>query len=488
MNFYIVRKTLGWIVLFEGLFMLIPLITSIVYWESEFFVFLACMLICAGIGFLLTRGNSKKDTIFAKEGLVIVALSWIVMSLFGALPFIISGVIPNFVDAFFETVSGFTTTGASILSSEQIEAMPKCIAIWRSFTHWIGGMGVLVFIMAFLPLSGARNMYIMKAESPGPTVGKLVPKVRLTAKILYTIYFLMTLTEFVLLLFGKVSPFEALNIAFSTAGTGGFAIRGDSMASTSAYVQVLVAIFMFLFSINFNAYYFIARGRFKEAFFSEVKVFIAIVLLAIAGITLNLCLTGTQGYSVGEAIRHSLFTVTSLISTTGYVTVDYDLWPVFSKTIIIIIMFVGACAGSTGGGIKVSRIMLLFKSSKREVGKLVHPNQVKSVMMDKKTVEEDTIRSILAFMVLYIVIFFISFLVVSIDVDSVESAFTAIVATINNVGPGLGMAGPTESFAFFSPLSKLVMCFDMLAGRLELFPMLALFNPYVWKRERVKKQ
>ncbi len=481
MNFYIVRKTLGSIVLFEGLFMLIPLITSIVYWESEFFVFLACMVICAGIGFLLTRGKAKKDTIFAKEGLVIVGLSWIIMSLFGALPFIISGVIPNFVDAFFETVSGFTTTGATILSGEQIDAMPKCIAIWRSFTHWIGGMGVLVFIMAFLPLSGARNMYLMKAESPGPTVGKLVPKVRLTAKILYSIYFVITLIEFVLLLFGNVSPFEALNIAFSTAGTGGFAIRGDSLASTSNYVQILVTVFMFLFSINFNAYYLMVRGRFKESFFSEVKVFFGIVVFAIVAITLNLLLTGTENYTVGEAIRYSSFTVTSLISTTGFVTTDFDLWPTFSKTIIIIIMFIGACAGSTGGGIKVSRVMLLFKNARREVGKLVHPNQVKSVMMDKKPVEKDTIRSILAFIVLYIAIFFISFLIVSLDVTSIESAFTAIAATINNVGPGLGSAGPTESFAFFSPISKLVMCFDMLAGRLELFPILALFNPYVWK-------
>ena len=291
----------------------------------------------------------------------------------------------------------------------------------------------------------------------------------------------MTVVEFVLLLFGKLSVFEALNIAFSTAGTGGFGIKGDSLASASNYVQILVAVFMFLFAINFNAYYLIARGKFKESFFSEVRVFITIVVLAIVGLTLNLRLTGTENYTLGEAIKHSAFTVTSLISTTGFVTADFDLWPAFSKTIIIVIMFVGACSGSTGGGLKVSRIMLLFKGARREIGKVVHPNQVKNVIMDKKPVDEDTIKSVFAFIAIYIAIFFVSFLIVSLDVPSVEAAFTAVLATINNVGPGLGVAGPTESFGFFSPISKIVMIFDMLVGRLELFPILALFNPHVWK-------
>ena len=482
MNYQIIRRTIGWLLLFEGIFLAIPLITAIVYWEKEFFSVLGVMLACIGLGLLCVWKKPKKDTIYAKEGLVITALSWIVMSLFGCLPFFISGVIPSFTDALFETVSGFTTTGATILSGDQIESMPNCLLIWRSFTHWIGGMGVLVFIMAFLPLSGARNMNLMKAESPGPTVDKLVPKVKTTAKILYFIYIMLTLTQFIFVLFGGVSVFEALNIAFSVAGTGGFAIRGDSFASYSPYVQVVSTIFMLLFSVNFNAYYLLGRGRFKDVLSAEVRVFFIIVFSAISLVVLNLCVTGVGDYTLGETIRHSAFTVASIISTTGITTENFDLWPAFSKTIIVTIMWIGACAGSTGGGIKVSRVMVLFKNASSQVRRIIHPNQIQTVSIDKKAVDGETIRTANAFIVVYLLIYFLSTLAVAIDSPSFEVAFTSVAATMNNVGPGLGAIGPAGNFAFYSNLSKYVFIFDMLAGRLEIFPIVVLFLPSTWKR------
>ena len=343
-------------------------------------------------------------------------------------------------------------------------------------------MGVLVFILAFLPLSGARNMNLMKAESPGPTVDKLVPKVKTTAKILYFIYIMLTLTQFIFVLFGGVSVFEALNIAFSVAGTGGFAIRGDSFASYSPYIQVVSTIFMLLFSVNFNAYYLLGRGRFKDALSAEVRVFFIIVFSAISLVVLNLCVTGVGDYTLGETIRHSAFTVASIISTTGVSTENFDLWPAFSKTIIVTIMWIGACAGSTGGGIKVSRIMVLFKNASSQVRRIIHPNQIQTVSIDKKAVDSETIRTANAFIVVYLLIYFLSTLVVAIDSPSFEVAFSSVAATINNVGPGLGAIGPAGNFAFYSNFSKYVLIFDMLAGRLEIFPIVVLFLPSTWKR------
>ncbi len=482
MNFHIIKRTIGWLLLFEALFFLVPVITAIVYSEAEIVSFLVAMSICIALGVVCLLGKPKSEYMYAKEGFVIVALSWIVMSIFGALPFWFSRVIPSFIDALFETVSGFTTTGATIFATgEMIEALPKSILIWRSFTHWVGGMGVLVLIMAFLPLSGARNMHIMRAESPGPTVDKLVPRVRTTAKVLYSIYLVMTFVQFLILLFGGISPFEALNIAFSTAGTGGFSIKADGLAGYSSYIQIVTTVFMLLFSINFNSYYLVLRGKLKDAFNTEVKVFLTIVLVAITAITVNIVLV--SGYGVGDAIKHSAFSVGSIISTTGFATENFDLWPAFSKAILVILMFIGACAGSTGGGIKVSRIVILVKGMLHELKMMLHPKQVRKISIDKRPVESETVRTVSFYLVAYILIYASSMLVISLDNSDLLTNFTAVAATINNVGPGLGAVGPVGNFAFFSNASKLVFIFDMLVGRLEVFPMLLLFTPATWKKQ-----
>ena len=486
MNFQIIKRTLGWIMLFEALFFLVPTITAIVYGESEIVAFLISMAICVAIGILCLLGKPKSEYIYAKEGFVITALSWIVISIFGALPFVFSGVIPSFVDALFETVSGFTTTGATIFATgEAIDALPKSIIIWRSFTHWIGGMGVLVFIMAFLPLSGARNMHIMRAESPGPTVDKLVPKVKTTAAVLYSIYIAMTLAQFILLLCGGMSAFEAINCAVSTAGTGGFSWNSKGLGGYSSYVQIVTTVFMILFSINFNSYYLIIRGKLKDAFNTEVRVFLIIVLVAIGVITANVLLTPSESYdySVGEAIKHSAFSVGAVISTTGFSTENFDLWPALSKTILVILMFVGACAGSTGGGMKVSRWMILFKGMRHELKMMLHPRQVKKITIDKRPVENETVRTVTFYLIAYRMVFISSLLIVSIDYPDLLTNFTAVTATINNIGPGLGAVGPIGNFAFYSDVSKIVFIFDMLAGRLEIFPILLLLTPATWKKQ-----
>lgn len=483
MNFCIIKRTLGWILLFEAIFFSVPLITATVYWEEEFFSFLFSTLVCGALGGLCIIGKPKNTSIYAKEGFVIVALCWIVLSLFGALPFVLSGAIPSYVDALFETVSGFTTTGATIIpTGEQVEAMPKSILMWRSFTHWVGGMGVLVFIIAFLPLSGARNLHIMKAESPGPVVSKLVPKVRTTAMILYLIYTVLTLTEFILLLCGGMPVFEALNAAFATAGTGGFSVKADGFNGYSSYLQIVVTVFMLLFSINFNSYYLIGKGKWKEAFTTEVKVFLTIVASAIIMITLNLHFTNTQMLTGGSALKHAAFSVASIISTTGFATENFGEWTAFSQTILVLLMFVGACAGSTGGGIKVSRIVILGKSTYVEVGKMLNPKRVKHVTIDRKVVDKEVVRSVQAFLIAYVLIFVASLLIVSLEGKDLVTNFTSVAATLNNIGPGLGEVGPVGSFADFSWWSKLVYIFDMLAGRLEIFPMLLLFTASTWKK------
>ncbi len=497
MNFAIIRRTLGWLLLFEAVFLLVPTITALVYTEWDtLWAILISMAACAGVGGLCLIGKPKSEEIFAKEGMLTVALSWIVLSLFGALPFFLSGEIPNYIDALFETVSGFTTTGATIMpTGEAVEALPKSLLMWRSFTHWVGGMGVLVFMMAILPLSGARNMHIMRAESPGPSVSKLVPKVRTTALILYGIYAALTFLEFLFLIF-DMPLFDAINTAFATAGTGGFSVKADGFAGYSPYIQWVVIVFMFLFSINFNCYFLLLCKRFKDAFSLEVKTFVCIVVAAILLITVNLCTTMTEvyHYSLGDAVRHSAFAVSSVISTTGFATENFDLWPAFSNTILVLLMFIGACAGSTGGGIKVSRIIVLCKGAKHEVSRALHPKQVKKISMDGHIVEHEVVRNTNAYIVAYILIFIISLLLVSLDYtgitaangsvsyDSIVTNFTAVTATFNNIGPGLGAVGPAGNFAFYSGFSKLVFIFDMLAGRLEIFPMLLLFLPTTWKR------
>ncbi len=477
MNYKMIRNILGWLLLFEAGFMLVPLVTGICYGESETVFFAITILLCASIGGLCVWNKPKDSALYAREGFVIVSLSWIVLSLLGAIPFFISGVIPSYLDAVFETVSGFTTTGASILT--EVESLPKCMLMWRSFTHWVGGMGVLVFIMAFMPLSGGQNMHIMKAESPGPSVSKLVPRVKTTALILYSIYIVMTLVMFVLLLFGDMTPFEALNTTFSTAGTGGFSIRGDSLASFSPYVHVVVTVFMLLFSVNFTCYYLLLLGRVKEAFNSEVRRFLVIVFAVIAVITLNI--RGIYD-TFGETLRHAALTVASIISTTGFATENYNLWPELSRTLLVVIMFIGACAGSTGGGLKISRLMILFRGAFHEIGNLAHPRRVKRVTVDGHPVDTEVVRATNVYMMWYVLLFTVSVILISFDDHDLITNITAVAATINNVGPGLGSVGPTGNFAFFSLPSKLVLIFDMLAGRLELFPMLVLFAPATWRR------
>ena len=477
MNYKMIRNILGWLLLFECGFMLVPTATALVYREREVWAFLVTMLLCGTIGALCVWNKPRDPVLYAREGFVIVSLSWITLSLFGAIPFFISGVIPSYVDAVFETVSGFTTTGASILTA--VEPLPKCMLMWRSFTHWVGGMGVLVFIMAFVPLSGGQNMHIMKAESPGPSVSKLVPRVRTTALILYSIYLVLTLIQFILLLCGGLNAFEALCTAFGTAGTGGFGVLNDSMASYSPYVQWVVTVFMLLFSVNFSCYYLFLLGRFKEAFNGELRRFICIVGAVILVITLNV-----RGLfdTLGDTLRHVAFTVASLISTTGFATENFDAWPELSRTLLVLIMFIGACAGSTGGGLKISRLMILFRGAFNEIGNLIHPRRVKRVTVDGHPVDSEVVRATNVYMMWYVLLFTVSVILISFDDHDLITNFTAVTATINNIGPGLNLVGPTGNFAFFSIPSKLVLIFDMLAGRLELFPMLVLFAPATWKK------
>lgn len=480
MNYRMIKYTLGWLMLFEAAFFLLPLITGIVFWEKETLSFLYSMLAVGAVGALFVLKKPENTKLYSRDGFMIVALSWIVLSLFGALPFVFSGATENYIDAFFETVSGFTTTGASVIAD--VEALPKCVLIWRSFTNWIGGMGVLVFIMAFLPLSGAHNMNIMRAESPGPSVSKLVPKVKTTALILYLIYFGLTALQFVLLLFGKMNAFDALNAAFSTAGTGGFSVNNDSFVSYSSYVQVVTAIFMLVFSVNFASYYLAFRGKIKESLNTEVRVFLIVVVAAVGIISLDNYFNGAY-QSFGEALKHSLFNTSSIISTTGFASADFNLWPALSKTVLVLIMFIGACAGSTGGGIKISRLVILVKGMAREVRTIIHPRRVRKISIDGKEVDREVVRSVNAYMMCYIIVFVVSLLLISFEERDLVTNFTAVAATINNIGPGLELVGPTGNFAFFSGFSKLVLSFDMLAGRLELFPMLILFYPRTYKKQ-----
>ena len=478
MNYSMISYILGWIFNFEAAFMILPGITAIIYREKNGLAFLITMLICLTIGIPLTRRKRKSKVFHAKEGAVTVALSWLVLSIAGALPFIISGSIPHPIDAIFETVSGFTTTGASILSD--VEALSHCMLIWRSFTHWIGGMGVLVFILCLLPLTGGYHMNLMKAESPGPSVSKLVPKVQSTAKILYTIYIILTIVEIIFLLIGKMPLFDTLCLSFGTAGTGGFGIKNDSIASYSTYNQVVITVFMILFGINFNAYYLLLTKKVMQAAKNEeVRYYLGIIGLAIVAIAIN---TREMFTSFGRAFQQAAFQVGSIITTTGYATTDFNVWPVFSKTILVILMFVGACAGSTGGGIKVSRIIILVKSVKQELGYFIHPRSVKVIKMDNKPLSANSIRGVNAFFVTYTLIFVASLLIITFDNFDLVTNFTAVTATLNNIGPGLKLVGPTGNFGIFSPVAKYILMFDMLAGRLELYPILLLFTPSVWKK------
>ena len=480
MNFKMMGRFLAQIVALEAAFLVPAFAISLYFRESgagkAFLLSMAVMALLAGILFLLCRGGDK--FFGAKDGLVCVSIGWIVLSLLGALPFWLSREIPSFVDAFFETVSGFTTTGASILP--EVERLSKSLLYWRSFTHWVGGMGVLVFLLSLLPLTGGSHVNLMKAESPGPQVDKLVPKVQSTAKILYGIYFGLTVIEFVFLLFGGMPVFESLLTAFGTAGTGGFGFRNDSFGSFSPYIQWVVTIFMILFGVNFNAYFLLLMRRFRRAAASEeVRAYFLIIAVAIGIITCNIY---SMYNSLGEALRQAAFQVGSIITTTGFSSCDFDLWPTLSKEILVMLMFVGACAGSTGGGMKVSRFLILGKTLKKELKQALHPQVVAPARMDGKLLNHETIRATNVYVAAYIFIFAASFLLISLDGFDMVTNFTAIAATLNNIGPGLNQVGPMMNFGSYSNPAKLVMIFDMLAGRLEIFPMLVFFLPDTWRR------
>ena len=481
MNHRMIRYTLGWLLLFEALFLLAPVLTAVIYREQVLAAFLWTMAACLCVGLFLIRKRPPNTTLYSREGFLIVAFSWILLSLFGCLPFYISKEIPSFINALFETVSGFTTTGASVLSD--VESLSHATLLWRSFTHWVGGMGVLVFIMAFLPLSGGQNMHIMKAESPGPSVSKLVPRVRTTAAILYALYLALTLAELILLWCGEMTFFEALNTALATAGTGGFGFRNDSMGSFGPYIQIVISVFMLLFSLNFGSYYLALRGRFKEAFSTEVRVFLGIVVVATAVISVNVISAQNLFPTVGDAVRHSFFTVSSIISSTGFSSTDFDLWPWGSKCLLILMMFCGACAGSTGGGLKVSRIVILFKGILLELRTAIHPKQVKKVTMDGRVVERSEVRAIALYAICFAGVFAVSLLALCFEGADFVTGFSAVLASLNNIGPGLSLVGPSRNYDFFPVFSKIVLIFDMLAGRLELFPMLLLFSPVTWKKQ-----
>lgn len=483
MNTSMISYILGQILRLQSLFLLLPSITAIIYKENTLISYITVAFSCFILGTVMTWRKPEDHVFYLKEGCVATALSWIVLSLSGAFPFVLTGEIPHFTDALFETVSGFTTTGSSILSN--VEALSHSSLMWRSFTHWVGGMGVLVFLLAVIPMSGGSNINLMKAESPGPSVGKLVPKIRSTARILYMIYIGLCLIMLVMLLLGKMPLFDALTTTFGTAGTGGFGIKNDSIASYSPYIQWVITVFMLLFGVNFNAYYLILFHDAKKAFkMEEVRWYFAIILLSVFVIFTDLM----QFYpSLGDAVRDSFFQVATIITTTGFATADFNLWSATSKSTLVLLMFVGACAGSTGGGLKVSRLMILVKTIFKELTSYLHPKSIVKIKMDHKPIEHEVVRSANVYFITYMIIFVVSVFCLTFENIDLVSIFTAVTATFNNIGPGLELVGPTANYSHFSDFSKYVMIFDMLAGRLELFPLLMLFHPQLWKDTISKK-
>ncbi len=479
MNYRTIRYILSRVLRIEAVSMLFPLICAFVYNESfnNIISWVSSIALCIIASLMLSFRAPESKRMFARDGFVTVALSWIIISLFGALPFVFSGEIPNFIYALFETVSGFTTTGASILTD--VEALSHSLLLWRSFTHWIGGMGVLVFLVALLPMTDGSNFFLIKAESPGPSVNKLVPKSKSTAKILYAIYIALSLTELVILWCGEMNFFEAITHTFGTAGTGGFGVKNDSIAGYSTFSQVVITVFMIIFGVDFSLYHLIIMRKGRNVFKSdELKAYLAIIIASITLITIN-CRPLYD--SLLSCLNHSAFQVGSIITTTGFSTVNFDLWPEFSKTILVILMFVGACAGSTGGGIKVSRLIILFKGIAKEIKLIAHPRTTIKIKMNSRLVEHETVRGVNVFMIAYSLLFFVSMLIISIDNLDFTSNFTAVAATINNIGPGLSMVGPAQNFSVYSPVSLLVLTMDMLFGRLEIFPLLLLVSPWLWK-------
>ena len=473
MNRSIICYILGYILKIEAILLFLPCAVGVIYLEKQAYAYILVAVLCGVCGVLLSLRKPRSNVFYLKEGCAATALSWIFLSLFGCLPFIMTGEIPSFTDALFETISGFTTTGASILSD--VEALSHCSLFWRSFTHWVGGMGVLVFLLAIIPLGGGSNINLMRAESPGPSVGKLVPKLRSTARILYIIYFALTVLEILLLLAGSMPLFDAVTTSFGTAGTGGFGIRNTSIADYSRYIQWIVTIFMILFGINFNAYYLILFRKFRKALvMEEVRYYLIIIAASIAVIFFEIWNTTMSAF---EALTHSSFQVASIITTTGFSTIDFNNWSQTCKTVLVLLMFIGACAGSTGGGIKVSRFVILVKTVTKELGSYIHPKSIKKIKMDKKPIEHEVVRSVNVYFITFMIVFSASVFLISFEGKDLITNFTAVAATINNIGPGLELVGPSQNFGGFHIFSKYVLMFDMLAGRLELFPLLILFHP-----------
>lgn len=476
MTVYIIGKMLG----VEGALLLIPAFVALLYKEESVLHFAVVSGALFVIFFLTGRKKPENKRIYKKEGLLIVGSAWILWSLFGALPFFLSGSIPSYLDAFFETVSGFTTTGSTILTD--IEALPMGMSFWRSLTHWIGGMGVLVFVMMLTSLDDENSMHLMRAEVPGPEADKLVPRARTTAQILYAMYFVLTAVEVVFLLFGGMNFYDALLHAFSTAGTGGFSNMNTSVAYyDSAYIDGVITVFMILFGINFNLYFLICMRKWKEALKNEeLHMYLGIIAGAVALITIDIL---HQYGNILHAFRYASFQVAAIITTTGFCTADWNLWPEFSKAVLLGLMIVGACAGSTGGGIKVSRLMILLKSIKQEIKRMLHPKAVTIVRVNGRKIGMETMSGVYIYFICYIMIMLFSVLLVSINNFDFGTTFSAVLTTLNNVGPGISVVGPVENFSQFSVLSKLVFCADMLIGRLEIFPYLMLLSPELWRRK-----
>ena len=471
---YVALDVLG----LEGFFLLLMAVVAAIYQEDVFTIYAILGAIYAIIGAINYKNRPKSNVFYAREGFVSVALGWVVLSIFGALPVFLTKEIPNYIDALFEIVSGFTTTGSTILND--VEHLSHATTMWRTFTHWIGGMGILTFVLAILPMAGGYAIHILKAESPGPNVGKLVSKMSETAKILYGIYFGLTIVEFISLIIAKMNVFDSLCLSFATAGTGGFGLLNDSFCSYSSSVQMVAAVFMMLFGINFNIYYFVLIGKGKEAIKSEeLKYYLGIIAVATILIGVN---TINYYASAIEAFKHSYFQVCSIITTTGFASFNFDTWPTFSKVLLVTLMFCGAMAGSTGGGIKVSRIVMLLKDAKKNILHYLNPRRVYPLKFEGKRVDDETIDNVKSYLGIYCIVFIVSLLIVSLDKFNFTECFTSVTATLNNIGPGLEAVGPMGNFSNYSVLSKIVFIFDMLTGRLELLPMLILFNPITYKK------
>ena len=481
MNFRMVLKIIGTAIKYEAILLLLPLFVALYYKQSDVYAFLITALITFPIGLLLSKIKINKKEMYAKEGFLIVGISWIIISFVGGLPFVISGAIPSIIDSFFETVSGFTTTGATILT--EIESLPKGILFWRSLTHWIGGMGFLIFILALIPSLGSNTIHLLKAESAGPSPSKIVPKMKETAKILYLIYFALTILEIVLLMFAGLSFYDAIIHALGTAGTGGFSNKNASVAAfNNPAAEWIITIFMLLFGVNFALYFYVIKGKIKEALMGEeLRFYILTVISATVLITINIL--DINSWNIGESIRQSAFQVSSIMTTTGYATTDFNLWPTFSKIILLVLMFFGGMAGSTAGGVKNIRILILAKTVRREINKILHPKRVKCVKIDGRVVSEEVTSSVALYIVAYAMITLVAMLIVSIDGFDFTTTTTSVLTTMNNVGPGFEMVGPVGNFSAFSGLSKIVLSLCMLIGRLEIYPILIMFSSSLWKRK-----